>query len=191
MTAGSSITVAAAAALLLQSAATLGFLAPAVVTSSSLSRRNTVELRPRQNLAQMIIHDSLSTPSQLRMSADDEEESPKEKKSAEDTKALAATAAATNTAPANKSSSSNKLSPKKSSSSPATQGFSLILLPTLLFKFTIVLIVKFATDVVVYPLLYLYRWALAGKKKIVEGFRTMIAGKNGGEGINGKVNGTH
>ena len=78
------------------------------------------------------------------------------------------------------------------SKSPSKTGFSLILLPTLLLKFTIVLIVKFATDVVVYPLLYLYRWGRMGKKRIVRGIRRMFGKGSGEEGeINGgvKVNG--
>lgn len=78
------------------------------------------------------------------------------------------------------------------SKSPSKTGFSLILLPTLLLKFTIVLIVKFATDVVVYPLLYLYRWGRMGKKGIVRSVGRLF-GKGTEEegGINGgvKVNG--
>ena len=78
------------------------------------------------------------------------------------------------------------------SKSPSKTGFSLILLPTLLLKFTIVLIVKFATDVVVYPLLYLYRWGRMGKKRIVRNVRRLFGkGSEGEGGINGgeKVNG--
>jgi hypothetical protein len=61
--------------------------------------------------------------------------------------------------------------------SSSTTGFSFILLPTLLFKFTIVLIVKFATDVVVYPVLYLWRWARLGKKKIERGLVRLLFGR--------------
>ncbi|KAL7434990.1 hypothetical protein ACHAXM_004580 [Skeletonema potamos] len=74
------------------------------------------------------------------------------------------------------------------SSSPSNTGFSLILLPTLLFKFTIVLIVKFATDVVVYPVLFLWRWARLGKKKIGKGLARMFGRKkeiNGTTIVNG------
>mmetsp|Transcript_23423 Transcript_23423/g.38158 ORF Transcript_23423/g.38158 Transcript_23423/m.38158 type:complete len:233 (-) Transcript_23423:167-865(-) len=71
---------------------------------------------------------------------------------------------------ATSSSSSNSMN-----SSPANNtGFSLLLLPTLLLKFTIVLIVKFATDVVVYPTLYLWRWARVGKKKIGRGLGRLL-----------------
>jgi cytoskeletal protein RodZ len=86
----------------------------------------------------------------------------------------------------------NTAATSNKSKSPSKTGFSLILLPTLLLKFTIVLIVKFATDVVVYPLLYLYRWGRMGKKKIVRSVGRLF-GKGSGEeeeGINGvKVNG--
>lgn len=80
------------------------------------------------------------------------------------------------------------------SKSPSKTGFSLILLPTLLLKFTIVLIVKFATDVVVYPLLYLYRWGRVGKQRIVRNVGRLFGKGSSGEeegGINGgvKVNG--
>mmetsp|Transcript_5627 Transcript_5627/g.9233 ORF Transcript_5627/g.9233 Transcript_5627/m.9233 type:complete len:234 (+) Transcript_5627:116-817(+) len=71
---------------------------------------------------------------------------------------------------ATSSSSSNSMN-----SSPANNtGFSLLLLPTLLLKFTIVLIVKFSTDVVVYPTLYLWRWARVGKKKIGRGLGRLL-----------------
>ena len=73
------------------------------------------------------------------------------------------------------------------SSSPSNTGFSLLLLPTLLFKFTIVLIVKFATDVVVYPILYVWRWARVGRKKIGRGLVRLL-GRDDEEKVNG-VNG--
>eukprot|EP00984_Skeletonema_dohrnii_P034193 scaffold33495_cov105-Skeletonema_dohrnii-CCMP3373.AAC.2 len=69
-------------------------------------------------------------------------------------------------------------------SSPSNTGFSLLLLPTLLIKFTIVLIVKFATDVVVYPTLYLWRWARLGRKKIGRGLARLL-----GREVEEKVNG--
>ena len=74
-----------------------------------------------------------------------------------------------------------------SSSSPSNTGFSLLLLPTLLFKFTIVLIVKFATDVVVYPILYVWRWARVGRKKIGRGLARLL----GREDVEDKVNGVN
>ncbi|KAL9179184.1 hypothetical protein ACHAXT_008474 [Thalassiosira profunda] len=67
------------------------------------------------------------------------------------------------------------------------KGFRWILLPTLLAKFTIVLCVKFATDVVVYPLLWLYRLARRGKRKVVSGVRGLFGGKDGRVDV--KVNG--
>ena len=67
-----------------------------------------------------------------------------------------------------------------------SKGFSLILLPTLLFKFTIVLLVKFATDIVVFPLLWLYRLARLGKRKLLRGISKLF-GK--GDKLDVKVNG--
>jgi hypothetical protein len=62
-------------------------------------------------------------------------------------------------------------------------GFALTLIPTLLFKLTIVLLVKFATDVVVFPLLFLYRLARLGKRKILMGFKKLFRGGDGAEQI--------
>ncbi|KAL7547135.1 hypothetical protein ACHAWF_010448, partial [Thalassiosira exigua] len=74
--------------------------------------------------------------------------------------------------------------------SGGTTGFSLILLPTLLLKFAVVLCVKFATDVVVFPLLWAYRLARLGKRKAVRGAKRLFGIKNGGGGgVGGKVNG--
>mmetsp|Transcript_14412 Transcript_14412/g.22222 ORF Transcript_14412/g.22222 Transcript_14412/m.22222 type:complete len:221 (-) Transcript_14412:137-799(-) len=73
-------------------------------------------------------------------------------------------------------------------SSPSNTGFSLLLLPTLLIKFTIVLIVKFATDVVVYPTLYLWRWARLGRKKIGRGLARLL-GREVVQESKGAVNG--
>jgi hypothetical protein len=70
-------------------------------------------------------------------------------------------------------------------SSISSSGFSLILLPILLFKFTIVLLVKFATDIVVYPILYFYRMVKLGKRKISA---ALLPGKKDGS-LNVKVNG--
>ncbi len=61
------------------------------------------------------------------------------------------------------------------------------LIPTLLFKFTIVLCIKFATDVIVFPSLFLYRLARLGKRKIVGGFNNFF-GRGAGD-INVRVNG--
>jgi len=55
--------------------------------------------------------------------------------------------------------------------------FALILLPTLLFKFAIVMLVKFATDIVVFPLLFLYRMARLGKRKFIRGVGKVFGGK--------------
>jgi len=72
----------------------------------------------------------------------------------------------------------------------------LILLPSLLFKFTIVLLVKFATDVVVYPFLFTYGLARVGKKKLLRGVRRVFGSdandrnsSAGVEGPNGGLNG--
>lgn len=62
-------------------------------------------------------------------------------------------------------------------------GFALTLIPTLLFKLTIVLLVKFATDIVVFPLLFLYRLARLGKRKILMGFKKLFWEGDGAEQI--------
>ena len=63
------------------------------------------------------------------------------------------------------------------------KGFSFILIPTLLFKFTIVLLVKFATDIVVFPLLWLYRLARLVKRRFIRGLKKVFdksgSGKDG------------
>jgi len=71
------------------------------------------------------------------------------------------------------------------------KGFSLILIPTLLFKFTIVLLVKFATDIVVFPLLWLYRLARLVKRRFIRGLKKVFgkSGKNGDIKEVVKVNG--
>ena len=71
-----------------------------------------------------------------------------------------------------------------STASSSYSGFSLILLPILLFKFTIVLLVKFASDIVVYPMLYFYRMVKLGKRKI----SAVLSGKKDGS-LNVRVNG--
>ena len=64
----------------------------------------------------------------------------------------------------------------------------LILLPTLLFKFTIVLIVKFATDIVVFPLLWSYRLIRLCKRRLFRGLGRVFG--RGDEGsMDVKVNG--
>ncbi len=70
-------------------------------------------------------------------------------------------------------------------SSGNSDGFSMILLPILLFKFTIVLLLKFATDIVVYPILYFYRMVKLGKRKILA---ALSPGKKE-RSLNVKVNG--
>ncbi|KAL7524999.1 hypothetical protein ACHAXR_000812 [Thalassiosira sp. AJA248-18] len=68
--------------------------------------------------------------------------------------------------------------------------FSLILLPTLLFKFTIVLCVKFATDIVVFPLLWMYRLARMGKRKLMRGIKKLFGKKDNDGGVEVRVNGS-
>ena len=64
----------------------------------------------------------------------------------------------------------------------------LILLPTLLFKFTIVMLVKFATDIVVFPLLWSYRLIRLCKRKMFRGLGRVFG--RGDEGsMDVKVNG--
>jgi len=65
--------------------------------------------------------------------------------------------------------------------------FSLLLIPTLLFKFTIVLCIKFATDIVAYPMLWTYRLVRLGKRKIVRGINRLL-GRGGEE--KKKINGS-
>eukprot|EP00571_Detonula_confervacea_P013612 CAMPEP_0172310810 /NCGR_PEP_ID=MMETSP1058-20130122/12704_1 /TAXON_ID=83371 /ORGANISM="Detonula confervacea, Strain CCMP 353" /LENGTH=213 /DNA_ID=CAMNT_0013023753 /DNA_START=98 /DNA_END=739 /DNA_ORIENTATION=- len=68
--------------------------------------------------------------------------------------------------------------------------YSLILLPTMLFKFAIVMLVKFATDIVVFPLLFSYRMARLGKRKFMRGLKKLFGQKDEGEGsLEVKVNG--
>ncbi|KAL3801139.1 hypothetical protein ACHAW5_011087 [Stephanodiscus triporus] len=68
---------------------------------------------------------------------------------------------------------------KEKDESRGNNGFALTLIPTLLFKLTIVLLVKFATDIVVFPLLFLYRMARLGKRKVLMGFRKLFGGGDG------------
>ena len=57
---------------------------------------------------------------------------------------------------------------KKIKSNSLTKNISVVV--PLLFKFTVVLMIKFLTDVVVYPSLFLYRLAGRGKRKIIQLF---------------------
>jgi hypothetical protein len=59
-------------------------------------------------------------------------------------------------------------------------GFPPTLLPTLLFKFIIVLLVKFATDAVVYPSLFAYRLVRLCKRRMCEIFERLFARAGGG-----------
>eukprot|EP00578_Thalassiosira_sp_NH16_P024213 CAMPEP_0181102082 /NCGR_PEP_ID=MMETSP1071-20121207/14117_1 /TAXON_ID=35127 /ORGANISM="Thalassiosira sp., Strain NH16" /LENGTH=144 /DNA_ID=CAMNT_0023185015 /DNA_START=204 /DNA_END=639 /DNA_ORIENTATION=+ len=68
-------------------------------------------------------------------------------------------------------------------------GFTLILVPTLLFKFAIVMLIKFATDIVVFPLLFAYRFARMGKRKFTRGLRRLFGREGDDDGANVKVNG--
>lgn len=64
-------------------------------------------------------------------------------------------------------------------------GFSLVLFPILLFKFSIVLLVKFASDIVVYPMLYFYRIVKLGRRKVL----SALSNKKKDGSLNMKVNG--
>jgi len=64
----------------------------------------------------------------------------------------------------------------------------LILLPTLLFKFTIVMLVKFATDIVVFPLLWSYRLIRMCKRKLFRGL-SRVFGRGDKGSMDVKVNG--
>ena len=72
----------------------------------------------------------------------------------------------------------------------SNNGFSLILLPTLLFKFTIVMLIKFATDIVVFPLLWSYRLIRLCKRKMFR-FLGRVFGRGGSDkgSMDVKVNG--
>lgn len=95
--------------------------------------------------------------------------------------------------PASSTTETNAAAAESKSNNSKGAGFSLILLPTLIFKFTIVLIVKFATDVVVFPLLWSYRLARLGKRKVLRGVRKLFGKEDGVDKVNGvngvKVNG--
>lgn len=84
-------------------------------------------------------------------------------------------------------SSDNSKPPPTTTTSDNKSAFSLLLIPTLLFKFTIVLCIKFATDIVAYPMLWTYRLARLGKRKIVRGINTLF-GRGGEE--KKKINGS-
>ena len=77
--------------------------------------------------------------------------------------------------------------PPTTTTSDNKSAFSLLLIPTLLFKFTIVLCIKFATDIVAYPMLWTYRLVRLGKRKIVRGINTLF-GRGGEEKM--KINGS-
>ena len=80
--------------------------------------------------------------------------------------------------------------PKTNNNNNSSNGFSLILLPTLLFKFTIVMLIKFATDIVVFPLLWSYRLIRLCKRKMFR-FLNRVFGRGGDKGgsMDVKVNG--
>lgn len=132
------------------------------------------------------------------MTSDPEEAIEAKDSTSEETSQVAAGATAINgatngatngDAPPSTVSSTNSTSVNKDSSS-SSSGFSMILLPTLLFKFTIVMCVKFATDIVVFPLLWLYRLARMCKRKVVRGVGNLFGGKKKEDDINGsKING--
>lgn len=192
-----SMMIIAALLLLASSSPALGFAAP---PASSSSRSCSQELRSISQITSKYQKVPAVSLTIQRMASNDEEPEKGGDAATDDitmsskhVSSEAATAAgggtiaitsAKSAADAATNTSSSTTINKSSSPSPSTTGFSLILLPTLLFKFTIVLIVKFATDVVVYPVLFLWRWARLGKKKIGRGLARMF-GKNNKEGING------
>lgn len=75
-------------------------------------------------------------------------------------------------------------------SSGADGGFflTLLLAPPLIAKFCIVLLVKFATDAVVYPTLFLWRLASRAKRKVLGVFGIEKENKDSEEPINGDGN---
>ena len=77
---------------------------------------------------------------------------------------------------------------KANDTNNSNNGFSLILLPTLLFKFTIVMLVKFSTDIVVFPLLWSYRLIRLCKRKLFR-FLSRVFGRGGNGSMDVKVNG--
>ena len=65
----------------------------------------------------------------------------------------------------------------------------LLLLPTLLFKFTIVMLIKFATDIVVFPLLWSYRLIRLCKRKLFRFLSRVFGRGDKGSSMDVKVNG--
>eukprot|EP00585_Thalassiosira_rotula_P008739 CAMPEP_0196138090 /NCGR_PEP_ID=MMETSP0910-20130528/5857_1 /TAXON_ID=49265 /ORGANISM="Thalassiosira rotula, Strain GSO102" /LENGTH=206 /DNA_ID=CAMNT_0041398649 /DNA_START=100 /DNA_END=720 /DNA_ORIENTATION=+ len=183
-----------------------GFGAPQFSTTTTKSRQR--QQFPRSTLFP-IKHSSSSSSTTTtvtrtcpttvnRMTSDPEEAIDAKDSTSEETSEVAAGATAINgatngatngDAPPSTVSSTNSTSVNKDSSS-SSSGFSMILLPTLLFKFTIVMCVKFATDIVVFPLLWLYRLARMCKRKVLRGIGNLFGGKKKEDDINGsKING--
>jgi hypothetical protein len=129
--------------------------------------------------------------SQLQMTTDEnisEEEQTLEKKDVSQSDATATKDDSTTT---NTSEDTTNVVSNNNKQDKSGRLVALLLLPTLLLKFTVVLVVKFATDVVVYPMLYMYRWARMGKRAVLRGLSRLF-GKDGGEkgGVDSKgVNG--
>lgn len=65
---------------------------------------------------------------------------------------------------------SNETTNKKGVSDNVSQSSRVILFFPLVFKFVIVLMIKFLTDAVVYPSLFIYRMARRAKRKIIGAF---------------------
>eukprot|EP00581_Thalassiosira_minuscula_P013499 CAMPEP_0183719584 /NCGR_PEP_ID=MMETSP0737-20130205/12451_1 /TAXON_ID=385413 /ORGANISM="Thalassiosira miniscula, Strain CCMP1093" /LENGTH=229 /DNA_ID=CAMNT_0025949305 /DNA_START=1 /DNA_END=690 /DNA_ORIENTATION=- len=188
-------------------AAVSGFSAPRVSNSNSISTATTARRQSRLFPFSQRTTSSTCQPSSIvttRMTSDDNskrsEEATESKSTGEasaaplGTNGDAATVDITTTAAA-AAASTTSTSTSNESKGSGGGGFSLILLPTLLFKFTIVMCVKFATDIVVFPLLWLYRLARLGKRKVVGGMKGLFGGNNKKEveevkGVNGDSSAT-
>jgi len=88
------------------------------------------------------------------------------------------------------STTSNSTTPNKKQRSGLITA--LIMGPPLLAKFGIVLLVKFLTDLVVFPLLFIFRFCKVAKNKVLSifSFKSNNTTINGENKINGSVNGS-
>ena len=82
----------------------------------------------------------------------------------------------------------NKSSSVGSSGTDGGFFLTLLLAPPLIAKFCIVLLVKFATDAVVYPTLFLWRLASRAKRKVLRAFGIGKESKDTEEPMNGDEN---
>mmetsp|Transcript_33047 Transcript_33047/g.70439 ORF Transcript_33047/g.70439 Transcript_33047/m.70439 type:complete len:196 (-) Transcript_33047:238-825(-) len=175
--------LAAAAAVVVVS----GFSAPKLATTTTRRQRQRDPARSATSSFPDPVRVRLST-TRRPMTKDAEEEKTVEATPAGEASSPAGTNgdAASDISPANSKDAAVSSKSDDESSSSSSSGFSLVLLPTLLFKFLVVMCVKFATDVVVFPALWLYRLARLGKRKVVGLF--VKSDENGGGGVT-KVNG--